>query len=324
MTTAQLRVATRGSKLALWQAQHVLNLLPQVGLRGKLQIIKTSGDQLKDAPLYDFGGKGLFAKEIETALCQQHADLAVHSLKDMPVQTTRQELAFVCILPRTHPGDVLICHPRHRQLLETDNNRLLGAADLQRWRGLTIATGSLRRRYLLEQAAAVKVVALRGNVDTRLTQLQQGKFDALVLAHAALQRLALHTLPYRVLDPSWFVPSCAQGTLAVQAPVDSPYRTALAQLDCAATRTAVTLEREIIRALGGSCALPFGCHVRRTQEIYAIDAVTLSPHGRQARVACRLPCHTPSATITATVVRGLCDNGLQAVLQDLGLPAISP
>ena len=323
MPASLLRVATRGSKLALWQARHVLDLLPQVGLQGKLQIIKTSGDQRPDVPLYDFGGKGLFAKEIEIALCQRHADLAVHSLKDMPVQTTRTELAFVCVLPRTYAGDVLICHPRHRHLLAAKNNdTLLGVADLQRWNGLTIATGSLRRRYFLEQAAAVKIVALRGNVDTRLAQLRQGKFDALLLAHASLQRLGVRSLPYRVLDPTWFVPSCGQGTIAVQAPAASQYRAALARLDCAATRACVMIERAIIKALGGNCSLPFGCYVRRVRDDYVIDAVALSPHGRQARAACRLPCTTLHTAITAAVLRGLCSDGLQEVLVDLGLPTI--
>lgn len=336
-----LSVATRGSKLALWQAQHVLSLLPRVGLQGRLQIITTSGDRLKDAPLYDFGGKGLFAKEIETALCERHVDLAVHSLKDMPVQTAHTELSFACVLKRASACDVLVCQPRHRALLDDGarkrqkiseaskrqkvseaTEKMFVATDLPRWRGLTIATGSLRRRYLLEQAnAGVKVRALRGNVDTRLKHLRQGKFDALLLACAALHRLELQDLPYRVLDPTWYVPSCAQGAIAVQSRIDCEHNALLQQLDCAVTRQAVMLERAVIRALGGSCALPFGCYVRRAvaQRSYLVDAVVLSPAGRQARAAFSVASDTPPETVAAQTVQRLHDDGLRLVLQELGL-----
>ena len=316
-----LTVATRGSKLALWQARHVLSLLPSVGLRGKIHPITTSGDQLKDAPLYDFGGKGLFAREIETALCAGQADIAVHSLKDMPVQVTRAELGFACVLPRGNAGDVLLCHPRHQELLA--RGKLCQAVDLQRWRGLTMATGSLRRRYLLEQAeAGVKVQALRGNVDTRLKYLQQGKFDALLLAQASLQRLELEGYSYQVLDPTWYVPSCAQGTIVVQSRLDCKHNAALQRLNCAATWQAVMLERAIIKALGGSCALPFGCHVRREKDTYIVAAVALAPTGIQARASFSIALATAAATIVNTAVQKLQDDGLEVVLRDLGLPPV--
>ena len=315
-----LTVATRGSKLALWQAKHVLSLLPQVGLQGKLQVITTSGDQLKDAPLYDFGGKGLFAKEIETALCQRRVDLAVHSLKDMPVQTTQADLTFACVLKRASACDVLICAPQHRALLGDATDTPLTADDLSRWRGLTIATGSLRRRYLLEQAeAGIKVQALRGNVDTRLKHLQQGKFDALLLAQAALQRLTWQDLPHRTLDPTWYVPSCAQGAIAVQTRIDCEHRAALQHLDCHTTRQAVMLERAVIKALGGSCALPFGCHVRGEADMYRVDAVALAPTGQQARAAFRVARDTAPEVVTAEAMQRLRADGLEAVLHALGL-----
>lgn len=315
-----LTVATRGSKLALWQANHVLSLLPRVGLQGKLQVITTSGDRLKDSPLYDFGGKGLFAKEIETALCQRQVDLAVHSLKDMPVQTTQDELTFACVLQRASPCDVLVCHPRHHALLDAAEDKLLTATDLQRWRGLTIATGSLRRRYLLEQAnAGITVQALRGNVDTRLKYLQQGKFAALVLAQAALQRLELQDLSHQVLDPTWYVPSCAQGAIAVQSRIDCKHNEALRQLDCLATRQAVMIERAVIKALGGSCALPFGCHVREGKNKYTIDAIILAPHNKQARAAFSAALDTRPEALVAEAMQRLRDDGLESVLCALGL-----
>ena len=320
-TEPLLKVATRGSKLALWQARQVLSLLPSVGLRGKIQVITTSGDQLKDAPLHDFGGKGLFAREIETALCDGKADIAVHSLKDMPVQVTRTELGFACVLPRGRAGDVLLCQPRHQDLLA--RGKLCQASDLQRWRGLVIATGSLRRRYLLEQAGAgVKVQELRGNVDTRLRYLQQGRFDALLLAQAALLRLQLEGLPYQVLDPTWYVPSCAQGTIAVQSRLDCQFNPALQRLNCEATWQAVKLERAVIKALGGSCALPFGCHVRREQDDYIVAAVALAPTGIQARASVRVASSMAASAIVAEVVRRLRDDGLDTVLRDLGLPRV--
>ncbi len=322
-----LSVATRGSKLALWQARHVLSLLPRVGLQGKLQVITTQGDRLTDAPLYDFGGKGLFAKEIETALCERRVDLAVHSLKDMPVQTMHTELTFACVLKRASAGDVLVCQPCHRRLLDEADadaatDKTFTATALRRWRGLTIATGSLRRRYLLEQAnAGVKVIAQRGNVDTRLKRLRQGEFDALLLAHAAVQRLELQDLPYRVLDPTWYVPSCAQGVIAVQSRIDCEHRAALRQLDCGVTRQAVMLERAVIKALGGSCALPFGCHVQHTatRSSYVVNAVALAPTGRQARTAFSVAIGTDPEAVVAETVQRLRDDGLRLVLQELGL-----
>ncbi len=316
-----LTVATRGSKLALWQAQHVLNLLPRVGLRGKLQIITTRGDHLKDTPLYDFGGKGLFAQEIESALQHQQVDIAVHSMKDMPVQTTHSQLTFVCMLARASACDVLIAAPQHRALLgEVHGEKPLVAADLRRWCGLTIATGSLRRRYLLEQAEAeLTVQALRGNVTTRLQYLHAGRYDALILAQAAVQRLDWQDLPHRVLDPTWYVPSCAQGVIGVQSRVDCKYNEALRQLECIPTRQAVLLERAVTKALGGSCALPFGCYVRSDRATYVVDAVVLSPRGKQARAACRIAQDTAPVEVVAEVVQRLRDDGLETVLHELAL-----
>ena len=305
----------------MWQARHVAGLLPRIGYRGKIKVIKTSGDTIKTAPLYDFGGKGLFAREIETALREGEADLAVHSLKDLPVNCAR-DLTFACVLRRRDAGDVLLFHPRHRELCAS-LPAVITPDDLQAMQELVLATGSLRRRFLLLQAMpTLTVQGLRGNVDTRLQSLRRNNFDGLVLAKAGLRRLHITPteFPIKDLDQTWFVPSCAQGVIVVQTRTDCPFNPDLDRLSCPQTARQVSLERAIIKALGGSCALPFGCFVRAdSASEYLIDAVVMSATMKQARVQLRVYQQLPAAEITQQVVAGLRANGLNVVLRELGL-----
>lgn len=316
-----LVIASRGSKLALWQARHVAGLLPRIGYRGEIKVVKTSGDMIKTAPLYDFGGKGLFAKEIETVLRAKEADLAVHSLKDLPVNCA-PDLTFACMLQRHDAVDVLLFHPRHRELCAS-LPAVITSTDLQAMQGLVLATGSLRRRFLLLQAMpTLTVQGLRGNVDTRLQCLRRNDFDSLVLAKAGLQRLHITTpeFPTKELDRTWFVPSCAQGVIAVQTRTDCPFKPDLAQLGCLQTARQVSLERAIIKSLGGSCAMPFGCFVRENSASeYLIDAVVMSATLKQARIHLRVSQRLSLKEITQQVLAGLHADGLNVVLQELGL-----
>ena len=316
MGSSPIVIASRGSKLALWQARHVADQLTVRGFTCRIEVVTTSGDRLNDAPLYDFGGKGLFAKEIETALRQGRAQLAVHSSKDLPV-IEANDLTFVCALPRVTAGDVLLCN--NRQLFE--GLTTISAGDCHRLRGLTIATGSLRRKFLLLQAEpSLTVQGLRGNVDSRLAKLQAKAFDATVLAEASLQRLAIKKVASYQLDQRWFVPSCGQGVIVVQSRRDFKAITEVAMIGCQSTMQRLQIERSIIRALGGSCALPFACHVSEfDNDNYTIDAVAMSSAEIYARVTLQLAKSLTVSEITTKVVEALQADGLTEVFQALDL-----
>lgn len=279
-------------------------------------MVTTSGDRIKDAPLYDFGGKGLFAKEIETVLRQGRAQLAVHSSKDLPV-IEPNDLTLVCALPRVTAGDVLLAN--NRQLFE--DLTTIGINDCHRLRGLTIATGSLRRKFLLLQAEpTLTVQGLRGNVDSRLARLRANEFDITILAEASLQRLAIKTFASYPLERRWFVPSCGQGVIVVQSRCDFEFITEIESLGCQLTMHRLQIERSIIRALGGSCALPFACHVSDfDDDNYTIDAVAMSSAETFARTSLQLKKSLTIDEITNQVVDALQGKGLTEVLRALHL-----
>lgn len=316
MGSSPLVIASRGSKLALWQAHHVADQLTSRGFTCRIEVVTTSGDRLKNAPLHDFGGKGLFAKEIEIALRQGRAELAVHSSKDLPV-IEPSDLTLICALPRVTAGDVLLCNDRRL----FDGLTTINASDCHRLRGLTIATGSLRRKFLLLQAEpSLTVQGLRGNVDSRLAKLQANEFDVTILAEASLQRLAITTVASYQLDRRWFVPSCGQGVIVVQSRRDFELITEIETIGCQLTMQRLQIERAIIRELGGSCALPFACHVSELDDDnYTIDAVAMSSAETYARVTLQLAKNLTVAEITKKVVDALHDDGLAKVLQALHL-----
>ena len=314
MTTpqAKLRIATRASALALQQARHVQSLLEKLSFKVTIVTCTTKGDQLRDVPLHDFGGKGLFVREVENALLQKQAEIAVHSLKDMPVNDIHPELVFACFLPRQTAGDVLLLHKKNDSL-----PKLLDKKTITSMQTMQIATGSLRRKYLLLHANPnLQVQAVRGNVDTRLRALRTGKYQALVLAQVALQRLGIKTQYTHVFDKSWYVPSCGQGVLAVQTRADSPHLSALAELACPQTTACVQRERAIIKALGGNCALPFGCHAYQQDMHLHIDAVAMSTK-HLSRVSVNVPPTMEVADVVAKVMTEFAAAKINLVLQDL-------
>jgi hydroxymethylbilane synthase len=244
---SSLRIGTRGSPLALWQANHVADLLrPLVAPRPvELVRIETQGDRVRDRPLSQIGGDGLFTKEIQNALLDGRADVAVHSLKDLPT-TPVSELVLAAVPARGPVGDALIS----RQHFRFD--------DLPQ--GAVVATSSLRRRaQLLHRRPDLQVRDLRGNVETRLRKLDEGGLEAIVLAEAGLRRLSLEGRITEILDRSWMLPAVGQGALGLECRADDvATRGLLAALDHAPTRAAVLAERAFLRGLGGGCLVPIG------------------------------------------------------------------
>jgi hydroxymethylbilane synthase len=247
MTLAVLRIATRKSALALWQAEHVAGLLRAAhpGLRVELVPLSTRGDEVLDQPLAAIGGKGLFLKELEVAMLEGRADLAVHSLKDVPAEL-EHGFALPAILPRADAADAFV------------SNDYANLAALPH--GARVGTSSLRRQALLRAVRPdLTLLDLRGNVGTRLQKLDAGHYEAILLACAGLERLGLHDrIRSRLTAPDW-LPAPGQAAIAVEARADQPFvLEALAVLDDADTRLAVTAERAMNHALGGSCTVPVG------------------------------------------------------------------
>jgi hydroxymethylbilane synthase len=242
-----LRIATRKSALALWQAEHVAALLRAAhrGLSVELVPMSTRGDEILDQPLATIGGKGLFLKELEVAMLEGRADLAVHSLKDVPAEL---EPGFVlpAMLPRADAADAFVSN-HHADLAALP-------------RGARVGTSSLRRQAQLRALRPdLELLDLRGNVGTRLGKLDAGDYDAIVLACAGLERLGLATrIRSRLAAPDW-LPAPGQAAITIEARQDSPaVLTLLAALDDADTRLVVSAERAMNHALGGSCTVPVG------------------------------------------------------------------
>ena len=247
MNPSILRIATRKSALALWQAEHVAALLRAAhpGLTVTLVPMSTRGDEILDQPLATIGGKGLFLKELEVAMLEGRAELAVHSLKDVPAEL-EPGFALPAILPRADAADAFV------------SNAYADLAALPH--GARVGTSSLRRQAQLRALRPdLRLLDLRGNVGTRLGKLDAGHYDAIVLACAGLERLALAPrIRARLAAPGW-LPAPGQAAIAIEAREDQPGVLALlAALDDADTRLTITAERAMNRALGGSCTVPVG------------------------------------------------------------------
>lgn len=243
--TNTIRIATRKSKLALWQANHVAQLLQQKGFGTEFVLVVTKGDRILDVPLADIGGKGLFLKEIEDTLLQRGADIAVHSMKDVPSQDP-EGLVMAGLLEREDPRDALI-----------------GATSLAALpEGATVGTSSLRRHaQVIASRPDITIKTLRGNVDTRLQKLFDGQYDGIVLATAGLIRLGLNQHIGQRLDFEHMLPAVAQGCVGVQCRSDNPdLIQLLGSLGHRPTTLAVIAERKANEALGGSCHAPIAVH----------------------------------------------------------------
>jgi hydroxymethylbilane synthase len=276
MSGSLIRLATRGSALALWQARRVADLISQAAprVRVELEIIRTKPDRLPDVPLQAMGGdKGLFVKELELAILHGRADAAVHSLKDVPVEQNTAGLTLVAFPERADPGEVLLvrdgaCAPGADP----------GLATLKA--GAVVATSALRRQAQLVLARPdLQVTGVRGNVDTRIAKLRAGEFDAIIMAAAGLDRLGLEAHVSQRLPIDHFLPAPGQGTLAVQAPHDSPFAQVWAQIDSKPTRIAAETERQFSRRIGATCHSAAACLLETTGSSARFRTAVYSPEG---------------------------------------------
>jgi hydroxymethylbilane synthase len=236
-------IATRESRLAMWQAEHVKSLLEQRGHEVSLLGMTTRGDQILDRSLSKVGGKGLFVKELEAALAECRADIAVHSLKDVPMELP-QGFALACVMEREDPRDAFV------------SARYASWEELPQ--GAVVGTSSLRRVVLLRALRPdLKIEPLRGNLDTRLRKLDEGGYDAIVLASAGLKRLGLGQRIRAVFEPEQMLPAAGQGALGIEVRSDRhDLMDLLAPLAHQTTWLAVAAERAVSRAMGGSCSMP--------------------------------------------------------------------
>jgi len=261
---SKLVIATRESRLALWQAEHVKALLEQRGHEVSLLGMTTKGDQILDRSLSKVGGKGLFVKELEVALEEGHADLAVHSLKDVPMDLP-EGFALACVMEREDPRDAFV------------SNRYAAFADLPQ--GAVVGTSSLRRVVLLRSLRPdLKIEPLRGNLDTRLRKLDDGNYDAIVLAAAGLKRLGLGQRIRQVFEPELMLPAAGQGALGIEVRSDrADLLDILSPLAHQSTWLAVAAERAVSRAMGGSCSMPLAAFATFSGEYLQLRAAWGDP-----------------------------------------------
>lgn len=261
-----LRIGTRGSQLALWQAHHVRQLLERAGEKAELEVIRTSGDRITDVPLALVGGKGLFTKEIEEALLARRIDLAVHSLKDLPTQLPLG-LVLGGVTRRDDPRDALTSRTGQR------------LAELPC--GARVGTSSLRRQVQLKHLRGdLSIVPLRGNLDTRLRKLDAGHYDAIVVAAAGLKRLGWEPRVTQFFEPDEMIPAIGQGALAIEVRADdAAIRSVLATLHDAETATATSAERAFLRRLGGGCQVPIAAHARIIGSELRLVGLVATPDG---------------------------------------------
>ena len=262
----QLTIATRESRLALWQAEHVKALLQARGHGVTLLGMTTQGDQILDRSLSKVGGKGLFVKELEVALEQGRADIAVHSLKDVPMDLP-EGFALACVMEREDPRDAWV------------SSQYATLAELPL--GAVVGTSSLRRTVLLRALRPdLKIEPLRGNLDTRLRKLDEGLYAGIVLAAAGLKRLGLAARIRHVFEPDQMLPAAGQGALGIEVRADrADLVELLAPLAHPTTWLAVSAERAVSRAMGGSCSMPLAAHATVQGDVLQLRAAWGDPQG---------------------------------------------
>jgi hydroxymethylbilane synthase len=259
-----LIIGSRGSALALWQAHFVTSLLEGAGFAARIEIIKTTGDHLQTASLMQAGGKGLFTKEIEDALLAGTIDLAVHSLKDLPVELPAG-LAIAAIPERENPFDAL-----------------LGTRLEQLPSGARVGTSSGRRAAQLRRLRGdLAIEPIRGNVDTRLRKLKEGQFDAILLAVAGLKRLGFENQIAQIFSPDEICPAPGQGALAIETRAGGDVHEICGGLNHAPTSEAVRCERTVLAELGGGCQLPVGAFAETIEGGLRVQAAVVSLDGLQ-------------------------------------------
>ncbi len=294
-------IGSRGSQLALWQANYIRERLEARGTECRIEIIKTTGDKILDSPLNKIGGKGLFTKEIEEALLERHIDLAVHSMKDLPTQLPRG-LTVAAIPPRADPYDAIVGGKLR--------NLKLGA---------TVGTSSLRRIAQLRLIRPdLNIQSIRGNVDTRINKVERGEYDAIVLAAAGLRRLGWGDIISEVFRPDIMCPAVGQGALAIETLEEGPGFEAAAPLDDPWTRLPVTAERSMLSELGGGCQVPIGAFgTLEDTELFLTGAVFAPDGSGMVRYTATGECTRP-AELGRNVAQVLLNRGAQDLLDLAG------
>ncbi len=268
MTESRLRIATRKSPLALWQANHVREALiarhPELDV--ELLTMTTQGDKILDTPLAKVGGKGLFVKELETGMLEGRADLAVHSMKDVPVELP-QGLCLAAVLPREDPRDVLI------------SNTCSSIDELPQ--GARLGTSSLRRQSQLRaRRPDLRILDLRGNVNTRLSRLDNGEYDAIMLAAAGVKRMGWEARITEFLPPEQFLPAIGQGAIGIEIRSDDARLSELvAELNDVQSATRIAAERALNEALQGGCQVPIAGYSEISHGVILLRALVGSPDG---------------------------------------------
>jgi hydroxymethylbilane synthase len=303
---ASIVIASRESRLALWQAEHIRDCLKGLYASAEVSILgmTTRGDQILDRPLSQIGGKGLFIKELEVAMQEGRADLAVHSLKDVPMEMPEGFL-LTAITARENPRDAFV------------SNKYAGLDDLPA--GAVVGTSSLRREAILRaRYPQLKIEPLRGNLDTRLRKLDEGQYDAIILAAAGLIRLGLKERIRTVLTPEQSLPAPGQGALGIEILADRADAAAwIAPLNDVDTAHCVTAERAFSRALGGSCQVPLGGYAMIENGDLWLRGFVATPDGKEM-VSDELRGKPDDADIIGrTLAQILRDQGADAILAKL-------
>src|SRR5581483_11168302 len=263
---AKLRIGSRGSQLALWQANHISALLRDRGHEVEIEIIHTTGDKITDVALAKVGTKGMFTKEIEEALAAGKVDLAVHSLKDLPTELPHG-FEIAAITERQDPRDAF-CSKNYASVDDLPN-------------GARIGTSSLRRQAQLKAIRPdLEIYPLRGNVDTRLRKLEQGEYDAIILAAAGLKRLGKTNLIKQIIPAEIMCPAAGQGALGIEIRAgDAKTRQLLTFLNDPNARAATTCERALLNSLGGGCQVPIGAFAEVRNGKLHLDSIVADPDG---------------------------------------------
>jgi hydroxymethylbilane synthase len=301
-----LRIATRKSALALWQANHVQSLLHEAhpGIEIELVKIVTEGDRILDRPLAEIGGKGLFLKELERAMLDGEADLAVHSMKDVPAKMA-EGLVLDAVLPRANPFDALVSR----------DGRLL--ADLPA--GSRIGTSSLRRKaQILALRPDLVVTDLRGNVDTRLRKLDEGQYDAIILACAGLQRLGLGTRITETLKMPGWLPASTQGIIGLQCRQNDDYtRSLIEPLADAGTMVVASAERAVAQVLEATCQVPLAVHAVLENGTVKLKSRVSTPDGKKSVKAAGEAPAADAVALGEQIAAELLKNGAGEIIASL-------
>ena len=294
-----IRIGSQGSQLALWQANHIADALRGLGHEVSIEVIRTTGDRMQNIAFASVGAKGMFTREIEEALQANTIDLAVHSLKDLPTELG-EPFTLAAIPQRADPRDVLV------------SERYASFDALPA--GAVVGTSSLRRQAQLRaRRLDLEYVEFRGNVDTRLAKLTQGKADAIILAAAGLDRLQKTGVIRERFAPEVLCPAPGQGALAIECRAgDESIHAALQPLEDPDTRHAITAERQCLAALGGGCLVPIGAYCHRTGDEWSLRAVVASPDGRQ--MICAERTHNNPERLGEELAQQLLDQGAGAIL----------